>query len=624
MNKYDRQHLRNIARYEAAVRRIFSRAAGEAARLAAGATAPGDGIFSFARDLPRTAAAVDGLVRSLAGDLALTCTDGIKAEWALSNAKNDALADSVLPEHARLARYYRTNTEARDAFIARQERGMGLSERVWDIAGGCKGELELGLDCGLRDGLDAAAMARRLQQYLQHPDMLFRRVRDEHGMLQLSQRAAEFHPGRGVYRSSYKNARRLAVTETNMAYRTADHERWQQLDFIVGIEIHLSNNHTCRGRDGKPKPLYDICDELKGKYPKDFKFTGWHPHCRCIATTIIKTDEELEADDEAILRGEEPGDPGESENAVTELPDNFTRWVEENQGRIARAKSMPYFLRDNVGVMMREAESYSSSNMLTTPFVSRFNSIRDKWGKPEVDEQEVLNRLNELVSANPMLTRGEFGGFKIDRINEKDSFMQTDTAKSGSYRKDTIYISNETHSVIGLDGQPTTFNPMRELQGAFVAIQNGRELTMKQEYALESVWHELKHARAVGWRDYKKAEDEPQLKMAMETINQFCARRSYGKLLSQLGVKASHLDEIKQSGFGYSVEVGNFTRLLSHFGISEEDAFSYFKDKIITSDYEDIFGGVEKFLRGRGVKDAKKLISLLNKEEFERILINGV
>lgn len=41
---------------------------------------------------------------------------------------------------------------------------------------------------------------------------------------------------------------RRAATETNIAYRTADHERWQQLDFIVGIEVHLSNNHTASAR----------------------------------------------------------------------------------------------------------------------------------------------------------------------------------------------------------------------------------------------------------------------------------------------------------------------------------------------------------------------------------------
>ncbi|MBR3455746.1 MAG: hypothetical protein IKH26_10515 [Bacteroidaceae bacterium] len=46
--------------------------------------------------------------------------------------------------------------------------------------------------------------------------------------------------------SSYKNARRLAATECNTAYRTADHERWQQMDFVVGQEVHLSGNHTCK------------------------------------------------------------------------------------------------------------------------------------------------------------------------------------------------------------------------------------------------------------------------------------------------------------------------------------------------------------------------------------------
>ncbi|EJW89679.1 hypothetical protein EVA_22214, partial [gut metagenome] len=74
--------------------------------------------------------------------------------------------------------------------------------------------------------------------------------------------AAQFHPGRGVYRSSYMNARRLAATETNIAYRTADHLRWQDFDFVVGIRIVLSNNHTCLGSDGKPHKFTDICDEL--------------------------------------------------------------------------------------------------------------------------------------------------------------------------------------------------------------------------------------------------------------------------------------------------------------------------------------------------------------------------
>ena len=135
------------------------------------------------------------------------------------------------------------------------------------------------MDIALRDGTPANRLVTDLKQYLKYPDKLFGRVRDEHGQLQLSKRAKEFHPGHGVYRSSYKNARRLAVTETNMAYHKADNERWRQLDFVLGYEVQVSgtNSNVC-----------PLCMELAGKYPKEFEFVGWHPHCRCHAVPIME------------------------------------------------------------------------------------------------------------------------------------------------------------------------------------------------------------------------------------------------------------------------------------------------------------------------------------------------
>ena len=75
---------------------------------------------------------------------------------------------------------------SRDAFIARKQNGLSLSDRVWRYTEGFKTEMEMGLDLGIRAG------------------------------------------------------------------KSADHERWQNLNFVVDIEIHLSGNHTCKGRDGKP------------------------------------------------------------------------------------------------------------------------------------------------------------------------------------------------------------------------------------------------------------------------------------------------------------------------------------------------------------------------------------
>ena len=314
--------------------------------MSASLPAPDDYIFTF-DDFPELKLQIDALMASVRDEIKFTVASGIRAEWDLANAKNTAMVQQLLGKAAKLARYNRTHEDALNAFLNRKEKGLNLSERVWNNTKRFKNEIEMGLDCGIRDGLDAAAMARQLKQNLKYPDLLFRRVRDERGVLQLSKRAAEFHPGQGVYRSSYKNARRLAATETNIAYRTSDHERWKDLDFVVGIEIHLSNNHTCLNNKGVPVPFHDICDDLQGEYPKDFKFTGWHPHCRCIAVPILKSKEERDEDDERILRGEEPIDPSESENAVTELPDNFNQWLEDNEERIENASSLPYFLRDN-------------------------------------------------------------------------------------------------------------------------------------------------------------------------------------------------------------------------------------------------------------------------------------
>lgn len=355
MNKYDRRHLNNLTAIQRQVDRVFDTACKEAARLGVkiGETSP-DRLFSFS-DYPITRKEVESLLDGLKTRLSAVVVNGVRSEWSLSNNKNDELCRQVFGDNigrlsqAQYRRYFSTNGNALDAFLKRKESGLNLSDRVWRYTEAFKSEIELGLDVGIRNGLSAAEMTRELKQWLQRPDTLFRRVRDEHGDLQLSKAAAAFHPGQGVYRSSYKNARRLAATESNIAYRTADYERWQELDFVVGIEICLSNNHTLLGSDGVPHPFTDICDELAGRYPKDFKFTGWHPHCRCHAVSILKTPEEMAEDNRRIMAGEDISET--SENTVNELPNNFTSWAEENEERTEKASVMPYFIRDNQGMM---------------------------------------------------------------------------------------------------------------------------------------------------------------------------------------------------------------------------------------------------------------------------------
>lgn len=335
--------------------RIFKKAAEEAAAMGVSINeiSP-DCIFSF-DDYPQTRKQIQRLMIALHKSMEGIIVDGVRSAWTLSNNKNNALAQRVFGRNTgkltkeEYRRYFSNNDDALAAFIDRKNQGLGLSDRVWRYTQSFKAEIELGLDLGIRSGQSAAQLSRDLQQYLQHPDKLFRRVRNEHGNLMLSKAAKAYHPGIGVYRSSYKNARRLAVTETNMAYHSADYLRWQQMDFITGIRIELSGNHTCIGADGRPRLLHDICDNLTGTYPKEFKFTGWHPHCRCHAIPILKTEEEVAADIQRILAGDKP--ETDSVNTVRDVPAAFREWVEGNAGRIERGMSkgaLPYFIKDNL------------------------------------------------------------------------------------------------------------------------------------------------------------------------------------------------------------------------------------------------------------------------------------
>jgi hypothetical protein len=124
-----------------------------------------------------------------------------------------------------------------------------------------------------------------------------------------------------------------------MAYRSADTARWEQLDFVTGYEVKLSNNH----------PVFDICDDLQGKYPKTFKFVGWHPNCRCNIVPILCSEKELEQLTGMILDGEDTAGFA-PKGIIEDVPDGFTNWVNEHSTQINAANkrgTLPYFLKDN-------------------------------------------------------------------------------------------------------------------------------------------------------------------------------------------------------------------------------------------------------------------------------------
>ena len=152
--------------------------------------------------------------------------------------------------------------------------------------------------------------------------------------------------GQGVYRSAYKNARRLAVTEMNAAYRRAEWESYQNNPLIIGYEIILSNNHTTTV-NGKVKRLVDICDKLAGRYPKTFRWTGWHPHCRCEMVPIFISESDFRERIRARKAGKLKDWKPNQKQEVKQVPKALTDWIVQNEERSKGWQTLPYFVRDN-------------------------------------------------------------------------------------------------------------------------------------------------------------------------------------------------------------------------------------------------------------------------------------
>lgn len=284
---YEQQHLQQLLRQEGSVKYLFDRFVREAGPLLARWSDHG-GDSVWVRNAP-VERAIEKSLSELHDSLLNLVTDASIQAWNRGNKKVDDLVEGFIKDlsvsETLRDKLFSRNADALQAFLKwKDSEGLTLSDRVWNIAGGMKDNLEFYLSSGLSAGRPAALISQDVRQLLNEPGRRFHRVRDKEGKLVMSQPMKDYHPGRGVYRSAYKNALRLSATNTNRAYRSADYDRWQKMDFVLGIEIERSPSH----RGSCP-----VCDAMAGKYPKGFKFTGWHPFCICMATPIMMDHEEF-------------------------------------------------------------------------------------------------------------------------------------------------------------------------------------------------------------------------------------------------------------------------------------------------------------------------------------------
>lgn len=355
------KRIQRTEAYAEKVRKMFAQTVNDILALNKSIPKLEEGVmFSFDDTSEKMQKEVEDALKRLHSSALLAIEQGITLEWEQANAECDELVSSIYGEKAlsdpKLSAVMQRNTSAMKAFIERTENGLNLSDRVWLPVRQLRDEMEVAMTVAIGSGKSAASISRTVRECLNDPDLMFRRFRykDENGKWRKKWKKRikdeetgkykwidydrdSYKTGTGVYKSSAKNAMRVARTETNIAYRRADNARWQQMDFVLGQKIQLSKNH----------PVRDICDTLQGVYPVDFVFDGWHPQCFCFVTPVLVDDDEMVKMNEAFINGEDYTPSGDT---VKDYPDNFKDWVKDNADKISAAKQsgkMPYFVQNN-------------------------------------------------------------------------------------------------------------------------------------------------------------------------------------------------------------------------------------------------------------------------------------
>ena len=431
---YDKQHIQKVAAQQAVIANIFNQfILSVSPYLRKWSDAGKNNVWISNQGIE---SAVDRELLNLESMLYANISAFQKDGWERAERKNDDFISQFIKGMSiSSATKDGMFTHSLSAFEALKNdidaNGFKLSDRVWNITQQTKSQLEFYLDSGVVAGRNSNGISSDIRQILQNPQKRFRRIRNEKGELVLSQPMKDYHPGQGVYRSAYKNALRTSATTTNTAYRSADYERWSKQDFILGIEIHRSANNR-----GPCK----ICDAMVGKYPKTFKFTGFHPFCICFATPITMEPENFA---DFLLNDTVP-----KEQVITDIPQGAKDFVNENKDGLQSA----FWYKDNFtndGGLQREIVSQPITNEVIKVSKpkriktdSEIANIKQKWNERKLynkitnTENEI--RLNKSFETGVLFDRN--GNVVIDKRGAKYSVAFTD--EECAKMKDCVFTHN--------------------------------------------------------------------------------------------------------------------------------------------------------------------------------------
>lgn len=641
------KRIQRTEAYAEKVRQLFAATVNEILALNKSVPTLDEGVmYSFDGDNMRIQKKVEALLRQLHSTTTTAIKKGITLEWEKANDACDKLISSCFGKEVlsspEFSAWNNRNMAAMNAFANRTENGLNLSKRIWQSVQQLRDEMEIAMTVAIGEGDSAQSISRKVRQYLNDPDLMFRRFRfkkgeDEQGKPIYGRKwkkrikdektgkyrwidydRSDYKTGSGVYKSSAKNAMRVARSETNIAYRRADNERWQQMDFVLGQRIQLSKNH--------PRP--DICDKLQGDYPKDFVFDGWHAQCFCFATPILMDEEEMAKVTAAFLKGEKYTPRGKQ---ITEYPANFKHWVRDNKENILASRSRgtePYFIRNNSAAIdeilnpkpkeLTIAEKAALRHEARTP--EQEAAIRNAWAERQKKHQQIKTTANNIAKI-----AGDYGEVDYSALQKYIdagdlSAMQTETKKVAqailAAKKAEQALADIIPNVHSWHQQFT----MAELQGVYDAVKSKIEgwsgLSLEQQ------------AKKLHFEAYDFLGGNMkgvQQKYATWKVSQEAYIKKLDAVNYKIAIKQAteELDAVKQWSAEHPKSL-NVAKLLSD---AEQAVNSNAELSIIKSKTSLAVAEYQKRLAEQARRDAKKGATMkastlpsISKEEIDRLL----
>lgn len=339
----------------------------------------------------------------------------------------------------------------------------------------------------------------------------------------------------------------------NQKYLEAEYQFAVSSAQSAGNWANISNDYDLQYRTAGDDRVRDSHDKLRDiTLPSDDAFwlsyyppNGWR--CRCTAVQVRKEKFDVSDSKKAIAEGEKATSQIDKDGKNKLAIFRFNPGVQ----KVVFPPTHPYTKVAGAQTVRKELKTTQGLNI----------SELIKGDLPT--NKEVKTILTKYAALSPEDFRNGLDDVKFlkSRSYMMQHSMSYDPRKNDWVGGSKITLSSHEFSSI-------KFNPLEEFRGGLGAIKKGEKMTFKQEYAFESLWHEILHAKT----------KTPPVRLSpvgvknMETINQFCARHTYPDFIKKLGGEATHQNEILDKGYGYEGWINDFRSKLKTYEIDEKQA----------------------------------------------------